>query len=71
MPKTPIKSRLHSNKHKPKIKQEVNKTESKLPPHLQSFKQKLLSGSGFVEYKKFTDCDCWEFYYHQQRFFTL
>ena len=51
MPKTLIKSRLHSNKHKPKIKQEYNKTESNLPPHLQSFKQKLSSGSGFVELK--------------------
>ena len=51
MPKTLIKSRLHSNKHKPKIKQELNNTQSILPPHLQSFKRKLLSGSGFVEYK--------------------
>ena len=51
MPKTLIKSRLHSNKHKPKFKQEINNTKSDLPPHLQSFKQKLLSGSGFVEYK--------------------
>ena len=51
MPKTLIKSRLHSNKHQPKIKQEINNTKSNLPPHLQSFKQKLLSGSGFVEYK--------------------
>ena len=51
MPRTPKKSRLHSNKHKTKIKQEVNNTKSNLPPHLQSFKQKLLSGSGFVEYK--------------------
>ena len=49
MPKTLIKSRLHPNK--PKIKQEVNKIESNLPPNLQSFKEKLLSGSGFVEYK--------------------
>ena len=31
-----MKSRLHSNKHKPKIKQEHNKTQSNLPPHLQS-----------------------------------
>ena len=31
MPKTLIKSRLHSNKHKPKIKQEVNTTKSYLP----------------------------------------
>ena len=49
MPKTLIKSRLHSNKHKPKIKQEINNTESTLPPNLQSFKQKFLSGNGFVE----------------------
>ena len=51
MPRTLIKSRLHPNKHKPKIKQKVNNTKSNLPPHLQSFKQKLLSGNGFVEYK--------------------
>ena len=51
MPKTLIKSRLHSNKHKPKIKQEINKTKSTLPPNLQSFKQKLLSGNSFVVYK--------------------
>ena len=51
MPKTLIKSRLHSNKNKPKIKQELNNTKSNLPPNLQSFKKKLLSGSGFVEYK--------------------
>ena len=51
MSKTLIKSRLLFNKHKPKIKQEVNNTKPNLPPHLQSFKQKLLSRSGFVEYK--------------------
>ena len=50
MPKTLIKSRLHSNKHKPKIKQQYNKTQSNLPPNLQSFKQKLLSGNGFIKY---------------------
>ena len=49
MPKTLLKSRLHSNKHKPKFKQEVNKTKSNLPPNLQSFEQKLLSGSGFIK----------------------
>ena len=38
MPKTLIKSRLQSNKNKPKISQEVNITKSNLPPHLQSFK---------------------------------
>ena len=51
MPRTLIKPKLHSNKHKPEIKQELNKTKSTLPPHLQSVKGKLLSGSGFVEYK--------------------
>ena len=50
MPRTIIKSRLHSNKHKPKIKQEMNNTKSKLPPHLQSFKQKLLSADGLIIY---------------------
>ena len=51
MPKTLIKSRLHPNKHKPKIKQEPKNKKSNLPPHLQSFKQKLLSGNGFLVYK--------------------
>ena len=51
MPRTLIKSRLHSNKHKPKNKQEPDKTKSNLPPHLKSFKQQLLSGNGFVENK--------------------
>ena len=50
MPKTLKKSRLHSNKHKPKNKQEVNNTKSNLPPNLQSFKRKLFSGNRFVEY---------------------
>ena len=35
MPKTLMKSRLHSNKHKPKIKQEIYNTKSNLLPHLQ------------------------------------
>ena len=51
MPKKLIQSRLHSRKHKPKIKLEVNYTKSNLPPHLQSFQQNLLSGNGFIEYK--------------------
>ena len=51
MRRTIIKSSRHSNKQKPKIKQEKNNTKSNLPPHLQTFKQKLLSGNGFVEYK--------------------
>ena len=33
MPKTLIKSRLLSKKHKPKIKQEPNQTKSNLPPN--------------------------------------
>ena len=49
MPRTLIKSRLHSNKHKPQTKQEINKTKSYLHPNLQSFKQKLLSGNGFIK----------------------
>ena len=51
MSKTIIKSRLHSNKQKTKIKQEINNTKPILPTHLQSFKQKLLSGNGFVDCK--------------------
>ena len=51
MTKTLIKSRLHSNKQKTKINQEMNNTKSNLPPHIQTFKQKLLSGNGFVVYK--------------------
>ena len=51
MPRTIIKSRLHSNKQKTKIKQEMNKTKLNLPPNFQSFKQKLLSGNGFLIYK--------------------
>ena len=47
MPRTLLKLRLQ----KPKIKQEVNNTKSNLPPNLQTFKQKLLSGNGFVAYK--------------------
>ena len=50
MPKTLIKSRLNPNKPKPKIKQEHNNTKSNLPPNLQSFKQKFLSGNGFKKY---------------------
>ena len=50
MPRTLIKSRLHSKKHKPKVKQEVNSTKSNLPPNLQIFKQKLLTGNGFIIY---------------------
>ena len=51
MPKTSIKSRLLSNEHKPKIKQVLNNTKSNLPPNIRSFKQKILSGNGFIFYK--------------------
>ena len=43
MPTTLIKSGLHSNKHKPKLKQEIIITKSNLLPNVQSFKQKILS----------------------------
>ena len=48
MPKTLTKSRLHPNKYKPEIKLEINNTKSKLPPDIQPFKQKLLSGKNFI-----------------------
>ena len=51
MPKTLIKSRLHSNNRKTKVKQEINNTKSYSTPHLQSIKQKLLLGNGFLVYK--------------------
>ena len=50
MPKTLIKSRLNSNKQKFKYKPEMNRPKSILPPNLQTFKNKLLSGNGVVEY---------------------
>ena len=51
MSKTLIKSRFYSNKHKPKIIQEQKITKSTLPPNLQIFKQKLISGKSLVEYR--------------------
>ena len=39
MPKTLEKLRLSSNKHKPKIKPELIKTNSNLPPNLQAYKK--------------------------------
>ena len=49
MTRTLIKSRLHPNKQKTKIKQEINNTKSNLPQNLELFKQKLLSGNGFLK----------------------
>ena len=51
MPRTLIMSRLLSNKHKSKNKQEVNVNNSILLPNLQAFKQKLLTRSGIFLYK--------------------
>ena len=51
MPKTFIKSRLHSNKQKIKYKPEMHRTKSNLPPNLQAIKNKLLSGNGFMQYR--------------------
>ena len=47
MPRTIIKSRLHSNKHRSKIKQEINNTKSDLPPNLQIFKKKYYQAMVF------------------------
>ena len=57
MPKTLIKSRLHSNKQKTKIKQEINNTKSNLPhifKHLnKNYYQEmvLLNIISFIYYK--------------------
>ena len=50
MPRTLIETRLHSDKPKLEIKPEPNDTKSSSPLHLQTFKQKLLSGYGFLKY---------------------
>ena len=57
MPRTIIRSRLHSNKYKPRIKQELNNTKSTLPPHLQTIKLILFSGNGIIVYKR-----AWKFF---------
>ena len=49
MPKTLTKSRLRTKKQKLKKKQELYNTNRNLPSHLQTFKENLLSGNGFVE----------------------
>ena len=50
MPKKFIKKRLFPEKNKIKTKSEMNNTKSNLPPNLQTFKQKLLWGNGFIVY---------------------
>ena len=43
----------YNPKHKIKLQNQIPKdiTSTKLPANLQSFKQKLLSGNGFVVYR--------------------
>ena len=48
MTKTLIKSRY--KKYRPKLKSQQNDNKT-LPLELQNFKNKLLSGSGFIVYK--------------------
>ena len=53
MTKTLVKSRFlphKKNKNKPEL---INTASSELPSKVQSFKQKLLSGKGFVESNQF------------------
>ena len=50
MTKTLIKSR-YKNKIKISPKPEVSNDKTTLPQNLQLFKQKLLSGNGFLVYK--------------------
>ena len=45
-----MKSRLHSIKLKQKSKLQIEKTSSFLPPNLQAFNQKVLSGIDFLVY---------------------
>ena len=42
MPRTLRKSRLHPNKEKIKIKQEINDIKSNLPLHLQTLKKIII-----------------------------
>ena len=51
MPRTSIEPRFFPNKIKIKIKPELNKTKSNLPPNKEMFKQKLISGNGFIVYR--------------------
>ena len=48
MARTLIKARLLSNKSKQKPKPQIEINASVLPPNLQSFKQNLSTGSGFL-----------------------
>ena len=51
MPKTLLKPRIFSNKFKQNPKPQIKNSTSTLPPNLQTYKQKLLSGNSFLIYK--------------------
>ena len=53
MTKSSKKPRKVSNKPKQKPKPPIEDNQPQLPPNLQTFKQKILSRSGFVEKKWF------------------
>ena len=52
MTKTLIKSRYNPKyiKSKPQTKSSKDNTSTNLPSNLQNFKEKLLSGNGFIKY---------------------
>ena len=52
MPKTLIKPRLHFNKNRQKPNLGLEDNQSRLPPNLQVFEQKFLSGNGFLIYNR-------------------
>ena len=52
MTKILIKSRLFPNKNKTINKPEPKISKFTIPPNLQKFKQKLLSGNGFLYIKE-------------------
>ena len=53
MPKTSKESRLFSNKSKTKIKPDLKIAKSSLRQTLQTFRNILLAGNGFIPYKQF------------------
>ena len=52
MTKTLIKPKSFSQKLKQKPKPQIEKNQSQLPPNLQSFNQKFLSGFCFLVYNR-------------------
>ena len=57
MPKTLIKSKLHSNKQKIKYKPDMNRTKSNLPPTLQTFKKNYYQATASL------NINSWFFYF--------